>query len=38
MQKLSIVIPVFNNQESLEILAAQIHQVIEEIEPTVALE
>ena len=38
MQKLSIVIPVFNNEESLEILVSEIHHVVSEIEPAVALE
>ena len=38
MQKISIVIPVFNNEESLEILVSEIHHVVSEIEPAVALE
>jgi len=38
MQKLSIVIPVFNNLESIEMLVAQIHGAVGEIEPAVALE
>ena len=38
MQMLSIVIPVFNNQESLEILSVEIHNVIAKIEPAITLE
>jgi glycosyltransferase involved in cell wall biosynthesis len=38
MQKLSIVIPVFNNEESLETLASEIHQVISGIDPEITLE
>jgi glycosyltransferase involved in cell wall biosynthesis len=38
VQKISIVIPVFNNEESLEILVSEILHVVSEIEPAVALE
>jgi glycosyltransferase involved in cell wall biosynthesis len=38
MQKLSIVIPVFNNEESLETLVSEIHEAVSEIDPIISLE